>query len=432
MRSLIINGGNPVSGTVTVGGNKNAVLPMIAATLLTSEPVIMHNVPKISDVDIMLKILKHLGASVVRKGNDVTVCCEKIRTGTIPRDLCSALRTSILFAGPLAARTGGAKIYPPGGDVIGRRRLDSHFYGLRKLGISVGNESTPFVFEQKAKSLHGADLFLDEASVTATEHIMMTAAAAKGKTFIRNAASEPHIRQLGEMLISMGAKIEGLDSNTIEIEGNPALHGTEVTVESDHIEVASFLALAAATRCGLTIKGDFKTRDYWMTRRMFERLGIKFKLSPGLIEVPPRQRMKIQPDFGNAIPQIADGPWPQFPSDMMSCMIVCATQAKGTVLFFEKMFESRIYFVDRLISMGANAVVCDPHRVVITGPVKLRGVEMSSPDIRAGMAMVIAAICAKGRSVIHNADTIFRGYEDICEKLVSLGVDITCVTTDPK
>ena len=432
MRSLIVNGGNPVSGTVTVGGNKNAVLPMIAATLLTSEPVIMHNVPKISDVDIMLKILKHLGASVERKDNDVTVRCEKIRTGTIPKDLCSALRTSILFAGPLAARTGGAKIYPPGGDVIGRRRLDSHFYGLRKLGIAVGNESTPFVFEQKAKNLHGADLFLDEASVTATEHIMMTAAAAKGKTFIRNAASEPHIRQLGEMLISMGARIEGLDSNTIEIEGNPALHGTEVTVESDHIEVASFLALAAATRCGLTIKGDFKTRDYWMTRRMFERLGIKFKLSPGLIEVPPRQRMRIQPDFGNAIPQIADGPWPQFPSDMMSCMIVCATQAKGTVLFFEKMFESRIYFVDRLISMGANAVVCDPHRVVITGPVKLRGVEMSSPDIRAGMAMVIAAICAKGRSVIHNADTIFRGYEDICEKLVSLGVDITCVTTDPK
>ena len=432
MRSLIVNGGNPVSGTVTVGGNKNAVLPMIAATLLTSEPVIMHNVPKISDVDIMLKILKHLGASVERKDNDVTVRCEKIRTGTIPKDLCSALRTSILFAGPLAARTGGAKIYPPGGDVIGRRRLDSHFYGLRKLGIAVGNESTPFVFEQKAKNLHGADLFLDEARVTATEHIMMTAAAAKGKTFIRNAASEPHIRQLGEMLISMGARIEGLDSNTIEIEGNPALHGTEVTVESDHIEVASFLALAAATRCGLTIKGDFKTRDYWMTRRMFERLGIKFKLSPGLIEVPPRQRMRIQPDFGNAIPQIADGPWPQFPSDMMSCMIVCATQAKGTVLFFEKMFESRIYFVDRLISMGANAVVCDPHRVVITGPVKLRGVEMSSPDIRAGMAMVIAAICAKGRSVIHNADTIFRGYEDICEKLVSLGVDITCVTTDPK
>lgn len=432
MRSLIINGGSPISGTITVGGNKNAVLPMIAACLLTPEKVIIHNVPKISDVDVMLKTLEHLGAKVERSGNDVTVCCAKVKTNTIPRDLCSALRTSILFAGPLAARTGGAKIYPPGGDVIGRRRLDAHFYGLRKLGITVDNESTPYIFEQKTKGLHGADLFLDEASVTATEHIMMTAAAAKGKTIIRNAASEPHIRQLGEMLEKMGAVIRGLDSNTIEIEGNPALHGAEITVESDHIEVASFLALAAATKCGLTIKGDFKTRDYWMTRRMFERLGIKFKLSPGLIEIPPKQKMKIQPDFGNAIPQIADGPWPQFPSDMMSCMIVCATQAKGTVLFFEKMFESRIYFVDRLISMGANAVVCDPHRVVITGPVKLRAIEMSSPDIRAGMAMVIAAICAKGKSVIHNADTIFRGYEDICEKLSSIGVDITCVTSKIK
>ena len=252
----------------------------------------------------------------------------------------------------------------------------------------------------------------------------MVAAAAKGNTVIRNAASEPHVRQLGEMLIAMGAEISGLDSNTITVKG-AKLHGAEVTVEGDHIEAASYIALAACTKSPITITGIMRPRDYWMTRRMFEKLGIRFKLHPDLIEVPGGQRMKIMPDFGHAIPQISDGPWPQFPSDMMSCMIVCATQAKGSVLFFEKMFESRIYFVDRLIAMGANAVVCDPHRVVISGPAKLHAVEMSSPDLRAGMAMVLAAVCAKGRSVVHNADNIFRGYANICEKLSGLGIEVT-------
>ena len=424
MYSLIINGTGKISGTVEVGGNKNAVLPMIAATLLTKEDVILHNVPAITDVDMMLKILASLGAKIERSGSSVTINTASVTRNEISRPLCSALRTSFLFAGPLAARCGSAVLYPPGGDVIGRRRLDSHFYGLKKLGISLREEdAVPFVFETNPRGLHGADLFLDEASVTATEHILMAAAAAKGTTMIRNAAAEPHVRQLGEMLNAMGAEITGLDSNTITVKG-AELHGAEVTVEGDHIEAASYIALAACTRSPITITGILRPRDYWMTRRVFEKLGVRFKIHPNLIEMAGGQRMKIKPDFGNAIPQISDGPWPQFPSDMMSCMIVCATQAKGSVLFFEKMFESRIYFVDRLIAMGANAVVCDPHRVVISGPAKLHAVEMSSPDIRAGMAMVLAAVCAKGRSVVHNADTIFRGYANICEKLTGLGVDV--------
>lgn len=424
MRSLIINGTSRIGGTVEVGGNKNAVLPMIAATLLTDEDVVLRNVPEITDVDMMLKILSALGAAVDRDGTTVRVNASGVTRNEIPKAMCSALRTSFLFAGPLAARCGSAVLYPPGGDVIGRRRLDSHFYGLKKLGISLRDEEIPFCFEKSARGLHGAEIFLDEASVTATEHILMVAAAASGTTMIRNAASEPHVRQLGEMLIAMGAEVSGLDSNTLIIKGGK-LHGAEVTVEGDHIEAASYIALAACTRSPVTITGILRPHDYWMTRRVFERIGIRFKIHPNRIEVPGGQRMKIQPDFGNAIPQISDGPWPQFPSDMMSCLIVCATQAKGSVLFFEKMFESRIYFVDRLIAMGANAVVCDPHRVVISGPAKLHAVEMSSPDIRAGMAMVLAGVCAKGRSVVHNADTIFRGYANICEKLTALGVEVT-------
>lgn len=424
MRSLIINGTSRIGGTVEVGGNKNAVLPMIAATLLTDDDVVLRNVPEITDVDMMLKILSALGASVDRNGTTVRVNASGVTRNEIPKAMCSALRTSFLFAGPLAARCGSSVLYPPGGDVIGRRRLDSHFYGLKKLGIALRNEEIPFTFETSARGLHGAEIFLDEASVTATEHILMVAATASGTTMIRNAASEPHVRQLGEMLIAMGAEISGLDSNTLIVKGNK-LHGAEVTVEGDHIEAASYIALAACTKSPVTITGILRPHDYWMTRRVFERIGVRFRIHPNRIEVPGGQRMKIQPDFGNAIPQISDGPWPQFPSDMMSCMIVCATQAKGSVLFFEKMFESRIYFVDRLIAMGANAVVCDPHRVVISGPAKLHAVEMSSPDIRAGMAMVLAGVCAKGRSIVHNADTIFRGYANICEKLTAIGVEVT-------
>lgn len=425
MKSLHINGQSKIAGTVSVGGNKNAVLPMIAAAMLAKDEVILHNVPDIIDVTAMLQLVSALGAKVSRSGSTVSINAETVSTHILPKELCSSLRTSILLAGPVAVRCGKAQLWPPGGDVIGRRRLDSHFYGLKKLGVSIRPDAVPFEFELKKKALSGSHIFLDEPSVTATEHIMMTAAAAKGTTIIRNAAAEPHVRQLGELLVKMGASITGLDTNTLTIKGNPKLHGAEFTIDGDHIEAASFIALAACTGGEIVIKGQLQPRDYWMTRRVFERFGIKFKLHPNEIIVPGRQKMKIHPDFGNAIPMISDGPWPQFPSDMMSCMIVAATQAKGTVLFFEKMFESRIYFVDRLISMGANAVVCDPHRVIITGPVKLRGMEMSSPDIRAGMAMVLAAMCAKGKSVIHNADTIFRGYENLADKLNALGAEVS-------
>ncbi len=427
MRSLIIEGPAKISGEVSVGGNKNAVLPMIAAALLADGETVLRNAPDITDVSSMLEIAAALGADVSREGDAIRIKTSALKTAEIPHKLCSALRTSILFAGPLLARTGKAVLWPPGGDVIGRRRLDAHFYGLRKLGAHIGSGCTPFEFKARRR-LTGADLFLDEASVTATEHLLMTACLAKGTTIIRNAAAEPHVRQLAELLVKMGADISGVDTNTLTVNGVASLKGADHTVEGDHIEAASFLALAAATGGGAVVKGILPPRLFWMTRRVFERLGVEFKLEPDRITLPAGQRLRIRPDFDNAIPVISDGPWPQFPSDMMSGMIVAATQAKGTVMFFEKMFESRIYFVDRLIAMGANAIVCDPHRAVVSGKAKLRGIEMSSPDIRAGMAMAIAALCAKGKSTIHNADTIFRGYESFAEKIEALGGKISVQT----
>ncbi len=423
MNKLYITGGNPISGKMTVSGNKNAVLPMIAASLLTDEEIILRNAPDILDVRAMLEIAASLGVSASFEKNTIKLKAGNIKTSDLPRKLCSQIRTSMLFAGPLLMRCGKVSLWPPGGDVIGRRRLDSHFYGLRSLGAIIDADELPFKMK-KTKALEGRDLFLDEASVTATEHIMTTAVLAKGQTIIRNAAAEPHVRALAELLIKMGAKITGLDSNTYTIEGVEKLHGTEHSISGDHIEAGSFLALAAATGGELTINGT-ESRHYWMTRRVFERFGINFELKPDSIFLPGNQELIVKPDFGNAVPVISDGPWPQFPSDMMSCMIVAATQAKGSSLFFEKMFESRIYFVDRLISMGANAIVCDPHRAVITGPAKLHGIEMSSPDIRAGMALIIAALCAKGESVIRNSDIVFRGYENLVEKIVSLGGKIS-------
>jgi UDP-N-acetylglucosamine 1-carboxyvinyltransferase len=319
-------------------------------------------------------------------------------------------------------RCGKALIYPPGGDVIGRRRLDGHFYGLRKLGIEV-NTNDEFIFKTEGR-LQGCELFLDEASVTATEQIMMAAVTAKGTTIIRNAASEPHVTDLADMLNSMGAKISGQGSNTLEIEGVENLHGTEHRIVSDHTEAGSFLALGAVCGGELTLKGT-TPRHYWMTRRVFERLGIEIELRKDYIHLPPNQEMRVIDDFDGHCPVISDGPWPQFPSDLMSVAIVMATQAQGSVLFFEKMFESRIYFVDRLMSMGAKAIVCDPHRVVINGPAKLRGISMSSPDIRAGMAMLIAASCASGKSTINSAEVIYRGYENVVDKLLSVGCRIS-------
>ena len=419
MESLRITGQRPISGDVTISGNKNAVLPMIPALLLTDEECVLHNVP--DDVRSMLEIAGVLGAEFTFEKNTLRFKCSKVRETTIPRELCAKNRTSILFAAPLICRCGKAELYPPGGDVIGRRRLDGHFYGLTKLGAEMSGDLT-YIFNAPSR-LTGRELFLDESSVTATEQILLAASTAEGVTTLYNAACEPHVNDLANLLNEMGAKISGIGSNTLTIEGVEKLHGAEHTVIGDHIEAGSFLALAAATGGSITVHGT-NNRNHWMLRRVFERLGVKIELLGDRIFLPGGQTPEIQCDYGGHIPQISDGPWPHFPSDMMSCTIVAATQCKGTVMFFEKMFESRIYFADRLISMGANAIVCDPHRVVITGKANLHAQEMSSPDIRAGMAMVIAALCAKGTSTINHAEIIYRGYEDLISKLRGIGAEV--------
>jgi len=422
MNTLYIEGKAPIKGEITISGNKNAVLPMIAAALLTEEKVVLRNAPNILDVRVMLEVVEDLGIDVSFDNNVIEIEAKKFTKSKISEEWCSKIRTSILFAAPLAVRCGKAVISPPGGDIIGRRRLDGHFYGLRKLGVKIKSDKE-FVFKAKHR-LVGCELFLDEASVTATEQIMMAAVLAEGITIIRNAASEPHVTDLAELLNKMGAKISGLSSNTLEIEGVEKLHGAEHHIVSDHTEAGSFLALGAVCGGELTLKGT-TPRHYWMTRRVFKRLGVEIELNHDNIYLPPNQKMKVIDDFDGHCPVISDGPWPQFPSDLMSVAIVLATQVKGSVLFFEKMFESRIYFVDRLMSMGAKAIVCDPHRVVINGPAKLRGIQMSSPDIRAGMAMLIAATCAEGESTINSADVIYRGYENVVEKLLSIGCKVS-------
>lgn len=422
MDKLLIEGGIPVSGEIRVSGNKNAVLPMIAASLLTEDEIVLTNVPDIVDLRVMLEIASMLGVENTFANNRLSLRAKDVKTTELSRDACSHIRASILFAGPLAIRAGRAELWPPGGDIIGRRRLDAHFYGLRSLGFDIELDDL-YKFRCRQRPL-GRELFLDEASVTATEHIMTAAVLAEGETIIRNAAAEPHVVDLAELLIKMGAKISGLGSNTITINGVEKLHGATHTVVSDHTEAASFIALGAATGGGLTIRGTVP-RHYWMARRVFERLGISMKIESDAIILPAEQELRIKPDFGGFTPVISDGPWPQFPSDMMSCAIVAATQAEGSVMFFEKMFESRLYFVDRLISMGANAIVCDPHRAVITGRSQLRAQNLSSPDIRAGMAMIIAAACAKGTSEISNCRMISRGYENITEKLLNIGIHLT-------
>lgn len=423
MSSLIVKGGSLRGGEVNISGNKNAVLPMIAALMLTDQESVLHNVPDILDVHTMLDIAAALGAEYTFENNTLRFRCKDIKTSEISRELCSRNRTSILFAAPLLVRCGKAVLFPPGGDVIGRRRLDGHFYGLNKLGAEISPERNIYGFTAP-DGLCGRELFLDEASVTATEQILIAAAGAKGTTTLYNAACEPHVSDLAAMLNAMGAKISGAGSNTITIEGVENFSGCEYHVCADHIEAGSFLALAAATGTPVTLRGTSTTRHYWMLRRVFERLGWNMTLHSDHIIMPGGQEPVVEQDFGGYIPQISDGTWPQYPSDMMSCTIVAATQSQGTVMFFEKMFESRIYFVDRLIGMGANAIVCDPHRVVITGRSQLFGTSMASPDIRAGMAMVIAAFCAKGESRIDHADVIYRGYEHLVDKLRSLGAGV--------
>jgi UDP-N-acetylglucosamine 1-carboxyvinyltransferase len=394
---------------------------MIAAALLTDEEIVIENVPSIRDVDVMLEIAGQLGADVSRVGDRISIRAADLNQQELPSELCERVRTSVLFVAPLLHRLGRAKLHRPGGDGIGRRRLDPHFYGLRLLGVVV--DEVEFEFSA-SDGLSGAPIFFDEASVTATEHILMAATLAKGTTTIRNAASEPHVMDLATMLVSMGAEIEGLYTNTLTITGVERLCGTTHRVVSDHIEVGSYLALAAATGGGITIH-DTVRGHYWMMHRVFERFGIELEIKADRIVMASGQRPCIQPDAGGAIPQVADGPWPQFPTDMMSPFLVLATQSEGTILFFEKMFEGRMFFVDPLVQMGANAIICDPHRVLITGPSTLRGQTVRSPDIRAGMAMIIAACCSTGRPcIVQNAEIVDRGYDNIDEKLRALGADV--------
>ncbi|MFT5442746.1 MAG: UDP-N-acetylglucosamine 1-carboxyvinyltransferase [Myxococcota bacterium] len=421
MSKFVIHGGRPIKGHVRVSGNKNASLPMIAAALLTDEEVVLENVPTIRDVASMLEIASYLGADVSREGHTVRIRATEIVTHEIPWELCEKNRTSFLFVAPLLHRVREAQVHQPGGDMIGRRRLDAHFYGLEKLGCTVDAESFKL---SASEGMRGSILFFDEASVTATEHIMMAAVLAEGVTEIRNAASEPHVQDLASMLVEMGAEISGIGTNTLVVTGVDKLGGTTHHIEGDHIEAGSYLALGAALGGEMVVEG-IRGGHYWMTNRVFERFGIDLEIGSDSIYLAGDQVPRIRQDVGGKTPRIDDGPWPQFPSDLMSSMLVLATQAEGSVLFFEKLFESRMYFVDPLVQMGANVIVCDPHRVIISGKTPLIGQTVRSPDIRAGMALIIAALCATQRpSVVQNAEIVDRGYEDIVGKLRSLGAEI--------
>ena len=422
MPRFIINGQRRLSGALRPSGNKNAVLPMLAASVLTDQPVTLRNVPQILDVKAMLELLTSLGVTVQAKDDTVTLQASGVRRRRLDAALCQRVRTSILLAGPLAARHGRAILYPPGGDVIGRRRLDTHFYGLQQLGITVEGGR---YFSFRRKELRGADILLDEASVTATENILMAAVLAEGETTLFNAACEPHVQDLGRLLVKMGARIEGLGTNFVRITGVPSLHGAEHTVGPDHIEIGSFIAAVAATGGDLTVEGIADPQPLRVMERAFHKLGVQWTWADGQLRLPARKKLRVQWDVGMAIPKIEDGIWPAFPSDLMSVALVLATQAKGSILFFEKLFESRMYFVDRLVDMGAHLIQCDPHRVMVTGPSRLHGAVLSSPDIRAGMAVIVAALCAKGQSVIENAQMVDRGYENIDAKLRALGADIS-------
>ncbi len=416
-----VEGGIPIKGTVHASGNKNAALPCIAAVLLTKEDVVLRNIPEIEDCHVMIQILEAMGVEAQKLEEHVwKFNSSKLRDCTIPHDLSKKIRASILFAGPLVARCGKAVMLPPGGDVIGRRRLDSHFLALTELGARVNANGK---FEFTANKLVGADIFLDEASVTATENAVMAAVLADGKTEITNAASEPHVQDLCNMLNSMGAKISGIGSNILTIEGVKELCGTDFSIGPDFMEIGSFIGLAAATRGSITITG-VNPKDMRPLRISFGKLGIRWDIEGDALTVSAGQEMRVNNDLGGMIPKIDDSPWPGFPPDLTSIMTVVATQVEGTVLIFEKMFESRMFFVDKLISMGARITLCDPHRAVVTGPSLLHGEHLVSPDVRAGMAMVIAAMAAHGESVISNVYQIERGYEHLVERLQSLGARI--------
>jgi UDP-N-acetylglucosamine 1-carboxyvinyltransferase len=421
MEKFIIEGGTQLRGSVTPSGNKNAALALLSATLLTDEPVTLHNVPRIHDVEDMLALLASLGVDIhERDAHTLVLQARNIRTTELDREICSRIRASILFAGPMLARTGQIHLPPPGGDVIGRRRVDTHLHALRALGTEIQVNDG---FDMQTDGLHGKDIFLDEASVTGTENALMAAVLASGTTIIRNAASEPHVQDLALLLNKMGARITGIGSNTYTIEGVDKLHGAEFEIGADYIETGSFIGLAAVTRGEITIK-NVAPEHLRMVFLVFKRLGVECQVRGNDIFVSAHQTLRIESDLHDAIPTIADGIWPAFPTDLMSIALVTATQCQGTVLLHEKMFEQRLYWVDKLMNMGARVVVCDPHRAVVVGPSALHGERLESPDIRAGMALLLAALCARGQSIIGNIGQIDRGYERIDEKLRTLGARI--------
>lgn len=422
---FVIEGARPLNGRIRAAGNKNGALPILAACLLTNEPVTLTNVPRIRDVETMMELLSDLGAEVGWTGpNEVRVHTANVTKSAPDASLCSRIRASFLLAGPLLARFGSATMPPPGGDVIGRRRLDPHMHAFASLGAEIEVDRQ---YEMRASSLEGAHVFLDEASVMATENTVMAAVLANGETVLGNAACEPHVQDLCRFLVSLGARIEGIESNVLRIVGVDRLDGGSWAIGADHIEVGSFIGIAAVTGGAVTIESA-TTADLVSIVPAFARLGVRVEVGDGVVTVPNRQQLVVQDDLGGMIPKIEDGPWPAFPSDLTSVAITIATQAFGTVLMFEKMFENRLLFTDKLVSMGARIILCDPHRAVVTGPTPLVGQRMESPDIRAGMAMLIAALCAEGQSTIGAIHQIDKGYERIDERLRALGASIERAT----
>jgi UDP-N-acetylglucosamine 1-carboxyvinyltransferase len=426
MESFVIEGARPLTGRIEASGNKNGALPILAACLLTEEPVTLMNVPRIRDVETMVELIADLGADVEWTGtNEVQVHAAELDSHELDAELATRIRASFLLAGPLLSRLRRASVPPPGGDVIGRRRLDPHIHALAELGAEIEMNGR---YEMTTTGLRGKHVFLDEASVMATENTVMAAALAPGETVVGNAACEPHVQDLCRFLVSLGARIQGIGSNVLRIEGVRRLGGGEWSIAPDHIEVASFIGLAAVTGGDVTI-GDVVPGDLISILPALGRLGVHVEVGENSVRVPPGQTLVVRDDIGGQIPKLEDGPWPAFPADLTSIALAVATQAAGTILIFEKMFENRLFFVDKLVSMGARIILCDPHRAIVAGPSKLYGQRMASPDIRAGMAMLIAALAAEGTSTIGNVGEIDRGYERIDERLRSLGAQIERVET---
>ncbi len=422
MAEFVIEGGYPLSGAVRPRGNKNAALPVLAAVLLTDDEIVLHNIPDIGDVRTMLRLLDDLGITNRWASKDTLVIRNNgVRKTHLDADLCRKIRASLLLAGPMLARYGSVELPPPGGDVIGRRRIDTHLLAFQRLGAEVEVDSTIGI---RGKHLTGAHILLDEASVTGTENAIMAATLAEGTTVIQNAASEPHVQDLCLFLNEMGARIEGIGSNRLTIHGVKDLHGAEFTISPDHIEIGSFIGLGAVTRGELRIQGVVPEHLRAILLVFRDRLGVEMRLEGDTLVIADEQHLRVKADVYNAVPKIEDAPWPGFPADLTSIAVVVATQAEGTVLIHEKMFESRLFFVDKLISMGARIVLCDPHRSVVVGSSPLHGEKLESPDIRAGMALLLASLSARGHSVIGNIGQIDRGYERIDERLRRLGAHI--------